>query len=250
MTLESLILFLIAVAFGSYVQTVTGFAIGLIVMGMVSTFDLAPIAFSANVICFLALCNGLIALRRSHTSVDWKVARLVLIGAIPAMIGGVCLLSYLSQSATSTIKLVLGIVVITGGCLLMLKPNVRKGLEPSWSFLLSGFVAGGLGGLFSTGGPPLVYHLYRQPISINVIRTTLLAIMLIFAVARTVAVGVQGQIDMEVLKYSLFSIPVVTLFTLIGNRYPPPLSDENRRRFAFFLLIVIGGSLVLTGLNG
>ena len=75
-----------------------------------------------------------------------------------------------------------------------------------------------------------------------------LAIFLISSLARIVVVGVQGQINMEVVKYSLFSIPVVTLFTLIGIRYPPPLSDTNRRRFAFSLLIVIGGSLVMAGL--
>jgi uncharacterized membrane protein YfcA len=248
MNLESLIFFLIAVALGSYVQTVNGFAIGLIVMGTVTTFDLAPIPFSAIVVCFLAFWNGLVALRRNHAAVDWKITRLVLIGAMPAMVGGVYLLNYLSQSTTSTIKLALGVVVIVGGCLLMLKPNVRKDLEPSWNFLLSGFAVGSIGGLFSTGGPPLVYHLYRQPISTNVIRTTLLAIFLISSLARIVIVGVQGQLNMEVVRYSLFSIPVVTLFTLIGIRYPPPLSDKNRRRFAFSLLIVIGGSLVMAGL--
>lgn len=186
MNLESLIFFLIAVAFGSYVQTVTGFAIGLIVMGTVTAFDLAPIPFSANVVCVLAFWNGLVALRRNHATVDWQITRRVLIGAIPAMVGGIYLLTYLSQSTTSTIKLALGIVVIGGGCLLMLKPKVRKGLEPSWSFLISGFAAGSLGGLFSTGGPPLVYHLYRQPISINVIRTTLLAIFIFTSLARSV----------------------------------------------------------------
>ena len=82
MTLESLIYFLIAVALGSYVQTVTGFAIGLIVMGTVTTFDLAPIPFSAIVVCFLVFWNGLIALRRNHATVDWKITRLVLIGAL------------------------------------------------------------------------------------------------------------------------------------------------------------------------
>jgi uncharacterized membrane protein YfcA len=250
MTIDVVCLFLLAVAVGSYIQTVTGFAIGLIVMGTVATFDLAPIPFSAIVVCFLAFWNGLVALRHSHSEIDWKITRLVLIGAMPAMVAGVYLLNYLSQAAASTIEFTLGIVVIFGGCLLMLKPNVRKDVEPQWSFLFSGFAAGAIGGLFSTAGPPLVYHLYRQPISINVIRTTLLAIFLISSAARIVVVGVQGQIDVEVIKYSLLSIPVVTIFTLIGNRYPPPLSDMNRRRFAFMLLVVIGGSLLLTGLNG
>lgn len=248
MNLESLIFFLIAVALGTYVQTVTGFAIGLIVMGTVTAFDLAPIPFSAIVVGFISVWNGLVALRRNYTAVNWKITQLVLISAMPAMIGGVYLLTYLSQSTTSTIKLALGIVVIVGGCLLMLKPNFRKEIEPSWSFLISGFAAGSLGGLFSTGGPPLVYHLYRQPISFNAIRTTLLAIFLFFALGRIVVVGVQGQINMEIVRYSLFSIPVVTLFTLIGIRYPPPLSAKNRRRFAFSLLIVIGVSLVMAGL--
>lgn len=109
MNLESLIFFLIAVALGSYVQTVTGFAIGLVVMGTVTTFDLAPVPFSAIVVCFLAFWNGLVALRSNHAAVDWKITRLVLIGAMPVMVGGVYLLNYLSQSTTSTIKLALAL---------------------------------------------------------------------------------------------------------------------------------------------
>ncbi|PCI27206.1 MAG: hypothetical protein COB67_09095 [SAR324 cluster bacterium] len=249
MSTESLVFFLLMVAFGSYVQTVTGFAMGLIVMGTVTIFDLASISFASIVVSFLALWNGLIALRSNHESINLKITRNVLTGLLPSMIGGVYLLNYLSQSATHTIKLGLGIVVIGGGLLLMLKPQPRVGLEPQWSFILSGFTAGWLGGLFSTSGPPLVYHLYRQPLSIVAIRTTLLSIFLFSAAARIIVVGLQGQITTEVIKFSLFSMPVVTIFTLLGNRFPPPLSDENRRRMAFILLIIIGLSLAGTGIN-
>ncbi len=72
---------------------------------------------------------------------------------------------------------------------------------------VTGFAAGSIGGLFSTGEPPLVYHLYRQPISTNVIRTTLLAIFLISSLARIVIVGVQGQINIEVIDTVCFLSP-------------------------------------------
>lgn len=43
------------------------------------------------------------------------------------------------------------------------------------SFRTWGVVSGLLTGLFSTGGPPLVYHLYRQPMPLRTVRDTLAA---------------------------------------------------------------------------
>lgn len=51
-----------------------------------------------------------------------------------------------------------------------------------------------MGGLFSTAGPPLVYHLYRQPLPVAVIRETLVAVFGINAVLRLALVAGSGNI--------------------------------------------------------
>jgi len=46
----TLIIFLFSIAIGAYVQTVTGFAMGLIIMGITASLQLMPISFIAAVI--------------------------------------------------------------------------------------------------------------------------------------------------------------------------------------------------------
>ena len=77
METDALLAFLGLVALGSYVQTVSGFAIALIIAGGATAFSLASIPFTANVISFVALANVI-------TSVSWRRRLfLMLIHAIP-----------------------------------------------------------------------------------------------------------------------------------------------------------------------
>ena len=57
------ILFLVIVVLGALVQTLTGFAMGLIIMVGVALFNIADIAFTAAVVSFISLTNAGIALR-------------------------------------------------------------------------------------------------------------------------------------------------------------------------------------------
>ncbi|WP_372739962.1 hypothetical protein [Neptunomonas sp.] len=65
MGLETLIPFIAIIAFATCVQTVTGFALGMIVMGAVTAFELAPIAFTSVVISAVVLINGVVAIKGS-----------------------------------------------------------------------------------------------------------------------------------------------------------------------------------------
>ena len=105
--------------------------------------------------------------------------------------------------------------------------------------------AGLLSGLFGAGGPPLVIHLYRQPLAFAVVRTTLLAILGIMPLTRIAIETYNGNISGLVLQLSLISIPITVIATIIARRFPPPVSDQTMRRFAFALLCVLGVSLIV-----
>lgn len=241
----SLLVFLSVVAIGSYIQTVTGFALGLVVMGAVTLLGLAPVAFVAIVVSLLALVNSFLALAKQGHTVHWQTVRLVVAGMVPAVFLGLLLLDFLSTHSVTLLKTVLGVFLIVSGLLLVYKPHPKRQLDPRWRFLAIGSIGGMFGGLFSTGGPPIVYHLYRQPLQVQVVRTTLLAIFIIATLVRITYVGLRGDFTWPILELALYSMPLVLLFTWIGRRYRPPLSDLAMRRVAFGLLVILGVLLLI-----
>ncbi|WP_271270903.1 sulfite exporter TauE/SafE family protein [Aliamphritea hakodatensis] len=246
MDLITLLVFTGIIAFATYVQTVTGFALGMIVMGTVTAINLVPIAFTAVVISAVTLINGLFALKGNLRAVDWRKVMLTTAGILPGVIAGLVLLDYMSEEFSELLQLLLGITIILGGLMIMLKPQPLEKPSPDLAFTASGATAGFLAGLFSMAGPPLVYLFYRQPFELLTIRLCLMTIFLSSSVARTAIVGIQGGLTWDMLVYSVLCIPVVMFFTWIGKRYPPPLTTPNMRRLAFFLLIIIGVSLVIS----
>jgi uncharacterized membrane protein YfcA len=245
MTTDVLAALLLLVGIGAYVQTVTGFAMGLIIMGAATLFDLVPVAFSAVVVTMTSMFNILLALSKEHHHIHWRSALLASIGMAPALILGVLLLDHLSSESAHGLKVSLGIFILVGATLLVLKPHPRQALVVGWRDVLAGALGGFFGGLFSTAGPPLVYHLYRQPFGINVIRTTLLTIFGFTTVLRNGFVALSGDFSMAMLNASLLAIPVVYLATVLGQRFPPPFAEQGMRRLAFGLLAVLGLMLLL-----
>lgn len=237
--------FLFVVALGAYVQTVTGFALGLIVMGGITLLDLAPVAFTAVVVGFTALANNFLALHRAMHHIDLRGMIYTLLGMLPAVYIGVLLLDALHTTSVETLRVILGVVILTGGVLLALRPHPHVRRAPGWVDAGVGVAGGILAGMFSIGGPPLVFHYYRQPLQLAVVRATLLAIFAMATVARLVYVGLAGDIELEMVELSLLCLPVVFLATLAGRRYPPPLPDLAMRRLAFTLLGLIGLMLLL-----
>ncbi|MGB0468783.1 MAG: TSUP family transporter [Pontibacterium sp.] len=247
--LDALLPFIVIIAFATYVQTVTGFALGMIVMGSVTAFDLVPIAFTSVVISLVTLVNGLVAIKGNFRILDIKRVAITCLAMFPALMAGLYLLNYMSASFNNLLQLLLGLTIFVGGLLIMLKPTPLKQPSSNGVFMASGAAAGFLAGLFSMAGPPLVYLYYRQPFELKCIRLCLLSIFLISAVARTLMVGAQGGLTLDMLSFSALCIPMVMFFTWVGKHYPPPISAPNMRRLAFMLLILIGISLIVGALE-
>jgi uncharacterized membrane protein YfcA len=117
------ILFLVIVVLGALVQTLTGFAMGLIIMAGVALFNIADIAFAAAVVSFISLANAGVALRHGHQYVDLRFVKRTLLGLTPAMAFGIILLTYLSEHYYALLKLLLGFVIILAGTSLMIPPH-------------------------------------------------------------------------------------------------------------------------------
>ncbi|MCM2291021.1 sulfite exporter TauE/SafE family protein [Allorhizobium sp. BGMRC 0089] len=227
----------------AYMQTLAGFALGLIIMGAVGLTGILPLADAANLVSVLGIVNAVQVLRRGWRDIAMAQFVPIVVASLACLFVGYWLLGLMLSTSLTWLKLVLGVVIILSSLQLLMKPEPLAKLSSTASFVFFGAIAGLMSGLFSTAGPPLVYHLYRQPLKPASIRETLVAIFAINAVIRLATVAGTGNMPSPHFWWSLLTIPVVMLFTFLAKRWPPPISPVALRRLAFVLLFLSGASL-------
>ncbi|MCO5091642.1 sulfite exporter TauE/SafE family protein [Bosea sp. (in: a-proteobacteria)] len=243
MTWAALTGFLLLTGMAAYVQTLTGFAFGLITMGGVGLTGLISLPDAAMLVSVLALVNATQMLLKGWREVDWRKFALAQLGSWPCLFIGFHLLGWLAESRADLLRLILGCVIILSSLQLAGRPESLRQPSGPASFLFFGGVGGLMSGMFSAGGPPLVYHFYRQPMSLVVVRETLVAIFALNSLFRTGLVVATDQIPPVSTLSGLFAIPAVMVGTHLARRYPPPISRAVMRRVVFALLFLSGVSL-------
>jgi len=243
MDTASLVVLLLLAAGASYVQTLTGFALGLLMMGGVGLTGVVPLPDAAVLVGILALVNAAQVLAKGWRDIARREFQLVIFVSLAFLVLGYWLLDLLVTASLDWLKLVLGAIIILSSLQLLLRPMPLAKSSGPGSFLFFGAIAGVMGGLFSTAGPPLVYHFYRQPLRPVAIRETLVAVFAVNGMLRLVLVALAGDMPSSSFWWGLLCIPVVMAFTALARRYPPPLTPTGLRRVAFCLLFLSGLSL-------
>ncbi|PLX73301.1 MAG: hypothetical protein C0607_13880 [Azoarcus sp.] len=249
MSIEHLTALMFVIAIATYIQTVTGFGLGMIVMGATSGLELAPVPVVAAVVSLITLVNSAVALPGRMHLVDWRAARAVLLGVIPSIVAGVLLLNYLNSAASIILKLLLGAVITYSGVVFALRPTQHAERSPDRGFFVCGLFSGLFGGLFGMAGPPAIFHFYRQPMDLAVVRHMLLLVFAFTSATRTVYLGINGELTREIWILAAIAALLVALATAAGRHYPPPLAQVTMRRIAFGILILIGAGLVVSALS-
>jgi uncharacterized protein len=247
MSIINLAGFLVLAGAAAYAQTLTGFAFGLITMGGVGLLGLMSLPDAAVIVSVLTLVNALQMLLKGWRDVAWRQFGLVMLSSAPLLFVGYGLLGRIASAHADFLRLALGFVICVSSLQLAMKTEPSARLASDGSFVFFGGVAGLMGGLFSTAGPPLVYHFYRQPLPPIKVRETLVTIFALNAILRLAIVTGSADLPPPSTWPCLFAIPVVMATTYAARRWPPPLSPRVLRRIVFFLLFSSGVSLALPG---
>jgi uncharacterized membrane protein YfcA len=194
MSVIQYVLFLVLVGLATFCQNLTGFAFGLIFVGVAGATHLMSIADAANVACLLSVVNGVTYLRAHRQVPQWTLLKPMLVSSVIGVIAGVLLLQWLSGNALSGLRMLLGLAIVACALLLLLQKQVNAQMSGPVSLWVAGVASGLLGGLFATPGPPMVYHLYRQPLDRLVVRQCLFSMFLTCALLRLVMVAWEGGI--------------------------------------------------------
>jgi uncharacterized protein len=248
MTLLQAALFLLCVALATCAQSLSGFAFALVLLGLAGLLELAPLADLANVATVLALANALVALRGAHRQLDVRAFRDITLGGIAGILLGVVLLGWLSVNVTLALRLLLGLTVIACAVVVLMETAALRERSSAGSFRLWGAVSGLLTGLFATGGPPLVYHFYRQPLALKTVRDTLVATLAASSLLRLAMVIPAGQFSVNALKLSLLAAPLVFGLSWWLERHPPGWSRTAVLRLVCALLLLTGIGLAVPAL--
>lgn len=246
-SLEAFFIFLGCVVVASILQNLTAFAFGLVLLGLVELLGIVPLADATNASMVLALVNSLVFIWRERQPLPWGQVKHVVWASTVGVTAGLWLQVWLSANAAVWLRLLLGVVVILAAANLVLAGRVRTETSPPRTFAIFGALSGVLGGLFAASGPPIVYHMLRQPFDPLYIRRCLVLIFAVNNAFRLVLVTGTGQLSKQSVILCGAALPVAFLVTMLCMRYPIRVSRDRLMRFTGALLCVAGASLMLSG---
>ena len=245
MDLPTLGVFLLIVAFAAVTQTITGFAMGLIIVAATAALDLLSILEVTAIISIISMTNTWLVLRQSRRGINTRLLLFISIGLLPSLGAGFIFLDQFGQRLDHFLKTGLGLMVMTAGLFMMLKPAQWPTPSSNPAAICVGLLGGFFGGLYSAAGAPIAYFLYRQPETVATIRLTLLAVFFLSTFSRAMMGGFYGHFTEAVLLKTALALPLVILITMGLQRQLARIPDQWVRRLVFIILQGVGAWLVI-----
>jgi hypothetical protein len=218
--------FLVFVAGAVYAQALTGFALALILLGLVGATNLVPLTDAANASTVIAFCSAWTFLYRRRALRVERILVPTLVASAAGIVVGALLLGWLAGAAYQVLRLLLGASIVACAISLWRAAHPLPSLSPPSVYALTGGISGLLAGMFSSPGPPLVYLLYRQPKPLAWIQQSLMVIFGLGTALRLLVVVPSGQFSLLSLQLAAEAVPVVLIVTSYAARRTPPLSPK------------------------
>ena len=242
-------LFAVFVALAVYAQNQTGFALALILLGLVGVTDLVPLPDAANAVTVLIIVNALMFFYSRKTA---RVERAIIPAVAASLIGaiaGMALLTFLAANAYQALRMILGLSVLFCAILLWRTAKPFDATSGAGYFTFVGSLSGILGGLFSAAGPPLVYAVYRQPWPPERIQESLIFSFGVGAVLRLVIIVGSGHFSHLAVILAAEAVPVTLLVTPISATRAPPLSRVAVKNVVCILLVISGLGMLISSVQ-
>ena len=111
------------------VQTITGFAPGLILVALCTAFGVMSVVDCAAIVSLVSMMNTGLLLRRSYRDLNGGVVIAIMAGLIPTLLLGFYWLDQVGRDQVSLLRTIIGAMVLVAGMTLMLRPSPYSSLS-------------------------------------------------------------------------------------------------------------------------
>jgi uncharacterized membrane protein YfcA len=222
------------------VEATTGF--GATVIAVTLGVHLFPLDELLPVIVPLGLFLSATIAWRERAYIDWPLLTRTI---LPLMgIGLLIGIAIFERASNEALRRVFGLFVVILSALELWRrwAAPKKPPEPLPPLRTGATIlgAGVIHGLFSSGGPLLVYALSRAQIPKRRFRATLSTVWLVMGSLLSLAYTLNGHLDADTLEATAALLPVLAIAWLAGDWLHHRLDEERFRVLVYGLLFVAG----------
>jgi uncharacterized membrane protein YfcA len=205
-----ILLIAVIIFFACFTQSVTGFGLALVAMPLL--VEQVGIHIAAPLVALIGTTNSIGMLIRYRRSLSlravWRLALTSLIG-IPL---GVFALSQINET---TVRLILGLVVVGYAGYALLAPTIPRLKHTGWAYGM-GLCSGVLAGAYNTGGPPLIIYASAQDWEAAEFKGNLQSLALFNSVMVILTHALGGSFTGLVWQRYLIALPAIAIGLLAG----------------------------------
>ncbi|MCK4832935.1 MAG: sulfite exporter TauE/SafE family protein [Anaerolineales bacterium] len=253
--MNDLLVMLVTVTAAGFIHSAAGFGSALISMPMLA--HLFGIQTAAPLVALQGLITSSSVLIRNRRGLDTKGAgKLILSSMLGIPLGGWALEQVDEGIVTGFLALVLiGYAIYS----LIIAPRIaaaeratvgranskRSNSRRSMGAWVAGFLSGILAGAYNTGGPPLIIYGAIKKWPREQFKSILQSVFLVNGALVVARHAAGGLITGPVLRYYLYSAPLLLVGIFLGTRVDRLMSPEQFRKLVLVLILLLGVSLLV-----
>lgn len=232
------IIFLLIVFLSNIIQGITGFA-GT-VLAMPFTILLLGIDVAKPVLNIVTLVACLLIVFESYKAIQWKEFLKMTVIMLLGVLAGEYIYTLFPVDILLVIYACFIIVIALKGIFVKKSYNVPE-------IVLIGVIilAGIIHGMFLSGGPLLIIYAVKKLPQKDEFRATLSPVWVVLNTYLLAHQWSMGQLTPEVLKLSVYAIPVLILAIIIGKKLYDKMSQKTFMMLSYILLLISGVSLLI-----
>ncbi len=183
---------------------------------------------------------------QDHQKIHLKSAGSLIIYALIGIPIGLWLLMHVPGYL---VKLLLGLVIIAFAIYLLTGSQLKElKHDNKWWLFSCGLLSGVLGGAYGINGPPLVIYGAKRRWTPQHFRATLQAYFLVASLAGVISYWFSGLLDTALLRYYLWSLPVLLPAVLFGRLLNSRMQGERFFKYSYTVLLGLGLLLLVNTL--
>jgi len=228
-----LLLLIIGIFVGFFIQTIIGFAGALIALPFLLLVMPLPSAIAYLSIFYLISTPYYVYKEWGH--IDKHLLKKLAISSLVGVITGIILLIY---TKPIVLKKALGVFIILF-VLNSLRPKKERHVGSKLKYTF-GFLGGFFSGVFSTGGPLYVMVVKNATPNVQTFRATMFGVLGLVTLVRIPVLAIGGILTLGQVYNSLFVLPFFILAIFLGKKVYSKLNEVLLKNIILGLLAMSG----------